>query len=125
MVGVPGNGQTAGMPGVAMKKRVQGRSPISPLEGEMSAKPTEGGVHARVAIRLDHPPLPCRASPPQGGRLAASAPHPFSPPGTERGAKPETERGVVGAAAARHHTWPQGPLFPCNWGEGGAAAPRP
>src|SRR5690606_32335310 len=48
----------------------------------MSAKPTEGDVHARVAIRLDHPPLPCRASPPQGGRLAASAPYPFSPPGT-------------------------------------------
>ncbi|RVD50193.1 D-alanyl-D-alanine dipeptidase, partial [Mesorhizobium sp. M7A.F.Ca.ET.027.03.2.1] len=26
---------------------------------------------------LEHPPLSCRTSPPQGGRLAARAPRPF------------------------------------------------
>ena len=60
--------------------------PISPLEGEMSAQPTEGGLrrwrqnagsnvfrHGRPpppssAATAAHPPLSCRTSPPQGGR---------------------------------------------------------
>ncbi|MBK8456835.1 MAG: class I SAM-dependent DNA methyltransferase [Phyllobacteriaceae bacterium] len=47
-----------------------GARSISPLAGEMSPKATEGGNdRSRKA-----PPLPCRASPPQGGRLATPSP---------------------------------------------------
>ncbi|MCD2173301.1 cobaltochelatase subunit CobN [Rhizobium sp. C4] len=43
---------------------------LSPLEGEMSAKPTEGGI---APLCRDLPPsVPDGTSPPQGGRLAAS-----------------------------------------------------
>ncbi|RWM72745.1 MAG: hypothetical protein EOR81_29435 [Mesorhizobium sp.] len=64
--------------------------PISPLVGEMSGR-TEGGavpptfislqlphVNSRLVMRKrdagdpSRPPLPCRASPPRGGRSAAS-----------------------------------------------------
>ncbi len=50
----------------------QNEASVSPLAGEMSAQPTEadaspGSVSFHVA-----PPLPCRASPPQGGRSAAA-----------------------------------------------------
>ncbi|WJR67668.1 heavy metal translocating P-type ATPase [Neorhizobium sp. CSC1952] len=51
---------------------------ISPLEGEMSAKPTEGGKDGSAGedandVPAQHPPLPCRASPPQGGRSAGGS----------------------------------------------------
>src|SRR5690606_27397813 len=59
--------------------------------------------------RLDHPPLPCRASPPQGGRLAASAPYPFSPPGTgerRRGRSQRRKRGRLVPPQRLHPTRP-------------------
>ena len=53
-------------------------TPISPLEGEMSAKPTEGGAvpptsqHVESPVRSTLPPSACRPSPPQGRRSAES-----------------------------------------------------
>jgi len=76
--------------------------PISPLAGEMSGRTERGAVpptYQPMAIAISrgmllanerlrkvgvpsHPPLPCRASRPQGGRLAdprSLAAHPVSP----------------------------------------------
>ncbi|MBK8458396.1 MAG: ATP-grasp domain-containing protein [Phyllobacteriaceae bacterium] len=61
--------------GATFSLPLESRGPISPLAGEMSPKATEGVG----APRASHPPLPCRASPPQGGRMANRHP-PSAPP---------------------------------------------
>ncbi|RUW75479.1 pyruvate dehydrogenase complex dihydrolipoamide acetyltransferase, partial [Mesorhizobium sp. M1E.F.Ca.ET.063.01.1.1] len=73
------------------------KRPISPLEGEMSPKATEG-VAARGAPALsvarnkagalrETTPLACRPSPPQGGRSDA---RPLSPTAAVAGTAPST-----------------------------------
>ncbi len=79
---------------------------ISPLEGEMSPKATEG-----VADPRETTPLPCRASPPQGGRLAnrpttiscksSVASKPLAPSST-----PRTAGTCLPAPSARPTFWP-------------------
>ena len=47
--------------------------PISPLEGEMSAKLTEGGIATHSEFAALPPSVPVGTSPPQGGRLVGGA----------------------------------------------------
>jgi excinuclease ABC subunit B len=55
------------------KKGKASSDPISPLVGEMSAKPTEGGKPSSTSELAATPPsAPLGASPPQGGRSSAS-----------------------------------------------------
>jgi excinuclease ABC subunit B len=55
------------------KKGKASSDPISPLVGEMSAKPTEGGKPTSTSELAAAPPsAPLGASPPQGGRSSAS-----------------------------------------------------
>src|SRR5690606_26033605 len=56
------------MPGVAMKNCVQGRPPISLLEGEMSAKPTEGVIQPD-ATRERTPPSALPGISPSRGEI--------------------------------------------------------
>src|SRR5690606_31162377 len=87
------NGQTAGMPGVAMKKCVQGRPLDLPLEGKMSAKPTEGGVRSRVASGWITPLCPAGHLPLKGGDWLHRRP--------TRSRHPELERGAEGRSPRR------------------------
>jgi ABC-type multidrug transport system fused ATPase/permease subunit len=70
--------------------------PLSPLEGEMSPKVTEGG-EPYVRATAAYPPLSAApTSPPQGGRLKQAAPVPHSSNHEETGAGLDTRLGEGG-----------------------------